>query len=172
MKTKHESDSNSYFAFAIDKNRTIKAYARFSTKANDISLYKESLSVNKDTKIAIIHAIGATKDIQGESQRWKSDEKIEEEKVGTFLYKKIFSFCLEQNSKLIIADVCIYPFPNLSSLILHSKFDFIPFKINIEDKHFDQKKKKFFLVRYIRLIKALSPYAKLKRLPDETLYLD
>ncbi|MGK7896939.1 MAG: hypothetical protein AB4372_25830 [Xenococcus sp. (in: cyanobacteria)] len=169
MRERHEFDSNSYFAFAVDEKKKIKAYAHFSTEINDNSIWKKSLSTAKNTKIAMIHAIAATKDIQGKNQEWKSDSKLEEEKVGIFFYKKIFNFCLKQNSELIIADVCIYPLPNLPSLIIHKKFNFIPFKENIEKKHFYQKENSYLSVRYIRLIKVLSSSLKLERLPDETL---
>ncbi len=166
-----KTDPSSYFALAIDHNQVIKAYSRFSTKINNEEICNKTLSVPKDTKMAMLHVIAASKAIQGKKQNWKNSHQTIKEKVGTFFYKKIVNFCREKNSQIIMVDICIYPIPNIPSLILHKNLDFIPLPLNIEKKFFDEQYNSYRIVKFLRLAKVLSLSSKLERFSDQTLHL-
>ena len=108
----HNEDKSSKFLLLKNNENRIVAYSRFSVNSKIIDNYL----------ISKIHIIAVSKSLAG--QIFFIDN--EKSKVGVFMINQIINDCQQHNSDLIISEICVFPFPNLPSLIIHKKYDFIP----------------------------------------------
>lgn len=122
IKETHTNDESSYLLLlkSIDD---LVAYSRFSLNITDeISISSDYQHINN----AIVHIIAAKSYVRGRNHMVTYGETKYEGKIGNIVYRIIFDFCKSHSARSLVADICVYPIPNLASLRLHHKLGFEP----------------------------------------------
>lgn len=113
----HNEDASSLFLLICDSRKNLVGYSRFSTSAKTIGT----------RNFAQIHIFICDRDLRGIHLNIVEKEVITKVKLGKFMLEKVLQKCNEMDCSGIFSEICIFPYPNIPSLILHRKMGFTSF---------------------------------------------
>lgn len=108
----HEKDLSSRFLLLFENVNKLVGYARYSLN------YERR-------EYAKLHIFICKKELLGKEITVIDNEKEMQTKAGKFMLEKVIEDCRENNCSKLISEICVFPYPNLPSLILHKNFGFV-----------------------------------------------
>ncbi len=112
IKKSHENDVSSKFLLLFDNCKKLVGYSRYS--------------LNFEMKdYAKLHIFICKKELLGKEITVIENEKGIIVKAGKFMLEKVIEDCKKNNCKQLVSEICVFPYPNLPSLILHKNFGFV-----------------------------------------------
>lgn len=171
IRNTHTSDPSSYFALGLTIEEQVGAYARFSLNADTTQVLATEVVGIGVLKVAVMHIIAAHPGFRGRELVWQIEDRRVRGWIGEVMYKEILQFCAMQGCHVLLADICVYPVPNLRSLVLHKKLGFMTLggRLGLQTRVREVKPR--IKVNFVRFIRAVKVGWSLKRLPNNRLQL-
>ncbi len=121
----HAEDAGSMFALAFTPDNQLQAYSRFTVGTKLEEVAPRHVACEQEGEVTFIHIIAARSQIRGQALTWQVNGQARQGKVGRVLYDEICNFSIERGMKMAVAEVCVYPVPNIPSLLLHRNAGFV-----------------------------------------------
>ena len=124
----HAEDAGSMFALAYAADGQLQAYSRFTIGTKLEEAAARQIACEQEGKVTFIHVIAARSQFRGQALTWQMNGQARQGKVGRVLYDEICNVSIARGMKMAVAEVCIYPIPNIPSLLLHRNAGFVALK--------------------------------------------
>lgn len=111
----NSTDESSTYILLLDSSQVVVSYARYSTEYSNWSI----------GTISKLHIIMSSKELIGKKIEMVFGDKKRSIKPSDLILEKIIEDCVIHKSSMIISEICIYPYPNLPSLIFHKNHGFL-----------------------------------------------
>ena len=113
IRRSHLCDPSSNFLL-LKKNEDVVGYARYSL----------NIEKSKSDGVSKLHIFSCKKQLLGKEIEIVDNGILKKVKAGKFLLTKVIENCSILSSELI-SEICVFPYPNLPSLILHKREGFV-----------------------------------------------